>query len=249
MKSDFLSVTLNAIAVLMVVCLLHACHHSRHSPDPQALSDGSSPAASTRADRPPLRPHPKAMPNSHAPGEVDRQEMVPFIVADPASLPGIVVDETAAELVGDWQYSTHTPPYVGLGYLHDLKAGKGEKSVTFTPELPGAGWYEVRLAHCYNVRRSTRTPVTIHHADGEVTMRINQQSTPQHDRLFRTLGTFRFEAGRTGWVRVSNEGTEETKVVIADAVQFLPVNAPAPSPPAAAGPSSNATTDQASDCR
>jgi hypothetical protein len=147
--------------------------------------------------------------------------MVKFIVSDPASLPGIVVDETAAELVGEWQYSTHTPPYVGLGYLHDMKAGKGAKSVIFTPYLPKAGWYEVRLAHCFNVRRSTKTPVTIHHADGDTTVRINQQTEPAHDHLFRTLGTFRFEAGRKGWVRVSNEGTEAGKVVIADAVQFL----------------------------
>ncbi len=169
-----------------------------------------------------LKPHPKALPNKHALGEVDRPEMVKFIVADPAKLPGIVVDETSAELVGEWEYSTHTPPYVGIGYLHDLKAGKGTKSVTFTPELPKAGWYEVRFAHCYNVRRSTKTPVTIHHADGDTTVRINQQQEPEHGRLFRTLGTFRFEAGRQGWVRVSNDGTEADKVVIADAVQFLP---------------------------
>jgi hypothetical protein len=65
--------------------------------------------------------------------------------------------------------------------------------------------------------------VTIHHADGDTTVRINQQAEPVHDRLFRTLGTFRFAAGRKGWVRVSNDGTEPSKVVIADAVQFLPV--------------------------
>ncbi len=170
-----------------------------------------------------LKPHPKALPNIHPPGEVDRPEMVKFIVSDPATLPGIVVDETEAELVGEWQYSTHTPPYVGLGYLHDMKAGKGTKSVTFTPELPKAGWYEVRLAHCYNVRRSTHTPLTIHHADGDTVVRINQQDEPALGRLFRTLGTFRFEAGKSGWVRVSNDGTEADKVVIADAVQFLPV--------------------------
>ena len=112
-------------------------------------------AAPTAEDTSPQSrtPHPKAVKNIHPPGEVDRPEMVRFIVADPASLAGIVVDETAAELVGEWQYSTHTPPYVGLGYLHDMKAGKGTKSVTFTPTLPKAGWYEVRLAHCYNVRR------------------------------------------------------------------------------------------------
>ncbi len=170
-----------------------------------------------------LKPHPKAITNIHPPGEVDRPEMVKFIVSDPASLPGIVVDETSAQLIGDWQYSTHTPPYVGLGYLHDMKADKGAKSVTFTPELPKAGWYEVRLAHCYNVRRATTTPVTIHHADGDKTVRINQQEEPPQDHLFRTLGTFRFEKGHAGWVRVSNDGTEPDKVVIADAVQFLPV--------------------------
>ena len=96
--------------------------------------------------------------------------------------------------------------------------------MTFTPDLPKAGWYEVRLAHCYNVRRSTKAPVTIHHAEGDTTMRINQQEEPSHDRLFRTLGTFRFEAGKSGWVRVSNDGTEPDKVVIAGAVQFLPVS-------------------------
>src|SRR5262245_3934027 len=74
-----------------------------------------------------LTAHPDAVPNIHPPGEVDVPELVPFIVADPKSLPGIVVDETSAVLVGKWQYSTHTPPYVGLGYLHDQKEGKGEK--------------------------------------------------------------------------------------------------------------------------
>lgn len=169
----------------------------------------------------PLKPHPAAVPNTHAPGEVDRLELVPFIVADSAKLPGIVVDETAATMVGKWQYSTHTPPYVGLGYLHDMKDGKGEKSVTFTPDLPRAGPYEVRLAHCYNIRRATNAPVTIRHAEGETKLRVNQQEEPPHGRLWRTLGTFRFAAGTNGWVRLSNEGTEG-KYVIADAVQFIP---------------------------
>jgi hypothetical protein len=174
------------------------------------------------AQTPPLRPHPDAVANIHPPGEVDRPELVPFIVADPAALAGIVVDETAAELRGSWQYSTHTPPYVGLGYLHDRRDGKGAKSVTFTPTLPRAGRYEVRLAHCYNVRRATNTPVTIRHAEGESVVRINQQEEPPHGRLWRSLGTFRFAAGRAGWVRISNDGTDG-KYVIADAVQFLPV--------------------------
>jgi len=183
-------------------------------------------------------PHPDAVPNSHAPGEVDDPSMVAFIVPDPAALPGIVVDESAATLVGQWAYSTHTPPYVGIGYLHDQKTGKGAKSVTFTPELPAAGYYEVRLSHCHNVRRATNTPVTIRHAHGETTVRINQQEAPGHGRLFRTLGRYWFGAGNGGWVRISNEGTDPSKVVIADAVQFLPVD---PTPGPYGGPSIKGT--------
>ncbi len=166
-------------------------------------------------------PHPDAVPNTHPPGEVDNPKLVPFIVRTSADLLGIVVDEMDAKLVGKWQYSTHTPPYVGVGYLHDQKQGKGTSSVTYTPNLTQAGTYEVRLSHCYNVRRSTNTPVTIHHADGETTLRINQQQVPEHQRLFRTLGKFRFESGKQGWVRISSDGTDG-QYVIADAVQFIP---------------------------
>lgn len=182
-----------------------------------SLAGGAEPIAST------VKPHPDAIANTHPPGEVDVPELVPFIVADPASLPGIVVDEGSAVLVGTWQYSTHTPPYVGLGYLHDQKEGKGKKSATFTPDLPRDGLYEVRLAHCYNIRRASTTPVTIHHADGEATLRINQQDVPEHGKLFRTLGKFRFTAGKSGWVRIATDGTDG-KNVIADAVQWLPVS-------------------------
>lgn len=170
-----------------------------------------------------IEPHPDAVPNSHAPGEVDVEANVKYIVADPSELEGIVLDETDAVLVGEWQYSTHTPPYVGIGYLHDEKSGKGEKSVTWHPSFPKAGRYEVRIAHCYNVRRATNTPVTIKHAKGETTVRINQQEVPEHGRLFRSLGVFEFEKGTSGTVTISNEGTDQAKVVIADAVQFLRV--------------------------
>jgi hypothetical protein len=157
------------------------------------------------------------------PGVVDNPALIPFIVSEPSTLPGIVVDETAAKLEGRWQHSTHTPPYVGIGYLHDRKDGQGQKSITFTPALPSAGRYEVRLAHCYNIRRATNTSVTIHHADGETILRINQQEIPAHEKLFRSLGAFRFHAGSDGWVKISAAGTAG-KYVMAEAVQWLPVS-------------------------
>lgn len=168
-----------------------------------------------------IEPHPDAAPNTHAPGEVDLKANLKFIIPNPDALPGIILDETSAILKGKWQYSTHTPPYVGIGYLHDQKSDKGKKSATFIPDFPRSGKYEVRLSHCYNSRRSTATPVTIVHANGKSTIRINQQDVPEHGRLFRSLGTYEFKKGKNGSVIISNEGTEGT-YVIADAVQFLP---------------------------
>ena len=167
-----------------------------------------------------IEPHPDAAPNTHAPGEVDIPRNVKFIVTTTKTLPGIVLDETDAVLNGKWQYSTHTPPYVGIGYLHDQNSDKGKKSVTWTPNIPKAGKYEVRLSHCYNVRRATNTPVTIVHASGETTIRINQQEVPKHGKLFRSLGVFKFKKGKAGSITISNEGTDG-KYVIADAIQLL----------------------------
>ena len=167
-----------------------------------------------------IEPHPDAAPNTHAPGEVDIPRNVKFIVTTTKTLPGIVLDETDAVLNGKWQYSTHTPPYVGIGYLHDQNSDKGKKSVTWTPNIPKSGKYEVRLSHCYNVRRATNTPVTIVHASGETTIRINQQEVPKHGKLFRSLGVFKFKKGKAGSITISNEGTDG-KYVIADAIQLL----------------------------
>jgi hypothetical protein len=163
-----------------------------------------------------------ALANIHPPGEVDNVDLVQNVVVDATALPGIVVDDSEATLVGAWQYSAHTPPFVGRAYLHDMNVGKGEKSATFTPVIPTDGEYEVRVSHCYNIRRATNAVVTVKYADGEATILIDQQQTPEHGGLFRTVGRYRFSAGQRGWVRFSNEGSNG-KYVIADAVQFLPV--------------------------
>lgn len=178
---------------------------------------------------PAIDPHPDAIPNGHQPGEVDIEANLKYVISSPNELEGIVLDETEATLVGDWQYSTHTPPYVGIGYLHDMKSGKGEKSVTWNPQFTEAGNYEVRVSHCYNVRRATNSLVVIHHADGTSQIRINQQEVPEHGRLFRSLGTFRFEKGKSGKVVIRNNDTAENKVVIADAVQLIKIKDVKPS--------------------
>ena len=59
------------------------------------------------------------------------------------------------------------------------------------------------------------------HADGETTVKVNQRKAPTLDRAFVSLGTFRFDKGRSGYVEIRN--TDADGYVIIDAVQWLPV--------------------------
>ena len=140
-------------------------------------------------------------------------------VAAAKTLPGIVVDDLEATAVGQWKLSQFTAFYIGDGYLHDENAAKGEKTLTFLPKLPKAGVYEVRLAYTEGGNRATNVPVTVFSADGEKTLRINQQQQPPIDGRFVSLGEYRFELNGQGFVIVSNEATDGH--VIADAVQFI----------------------------
>jgi hypothetical protein len=139
----------------------------------------------------------------------------------PADLPGIVVDDTQATLEGDWKQSTFTKLYVGAGYIHDEKMGLGKKSVTFTPEIAEAGEYEVRISYPGSNGRASNVAVTVMSANGAENLVIDQTKPAPIKRLFKSLGKFRFEAGRSGFVRISN--TDANGYVIADAAQFLPV--------------------------
>ena len=145
-------------------------------------------------------------------------------------LPGVVVDDVQATIVGDWQRSQSVKPFVGDGYLHDQAQGKGEKSITLLPELPKAGRYEVRLAYTHGDNRCEAVPVTVMSADGEKTVIVNQKKQPPIDDLFVSLGEYRFELNGQGFVLISTEGTKGH--VIVDAVQFLPLEASTDKPAA-----------------
>jgi uncharacterized protein DUF1553/uncharacterized protein DUF1549/cytochrome c len=143
-----------------------------------------------------------------------------------ADLPGIVVDDSQAKAVGTWIESTSLKTYVGSGYLHDANEQKGEKTVTFVPEFPQAGTYEVRLAYTANPDRAAHVPVEILHLDGEFEGHVDQRRRPPIDGRFVSLGRFRFDESNQWFVRISNADTQG--VVIVDAVQFLPVENAAP---------------------
>lgn len=153
-----------------------------------------------------------------APKPVKLQRGQPVDIDD---LPGIVVDDSQAKRVGTWKESNKYPSFVGEGYVHDDNTGKGTCTITFSPAIPKAGRYEVRLAYMALVDRAKKAPVAILHADGEDTVYVDQSETPPIDGRFISLGQYRFEKDGAGYVLLSNEGTKG--FVTADAVVFIPV--------------------------
>jgi len=152
-------------------------------------------------------------------GSADLRKRKTIAISD---LPGIVVDDSVAQKVGMWKNSTAFAPYIGEGYVSDHDMGKGEKTITFTPKLPKAGRYEVRVAFNAGPGRAESVTATILHADGEDLKAIKMATDKLKGLQFASLGTFRFEANGQGFVLISNAASQG--YVTVDAVQFLPVD-------------------------
>lgn len=140
--------------------------------------------------------------------------------------PGVIVDNTNSARVtiqGTWTSSAWDSGYYGTSYLHDGNTNKGQKSVTFRPVLTNAGNYEVFLRWTSSNNRATNTPVTIITGNGTapVRLKVNQQV---NGGAWNSLGIYAFDPA-AAQIIVSNANT--TGYVIADAVQFVDMSAPA----------------------
>ncbi len=144
---------------------------------------------------------------------------------------GLALDDTQAKMVGEWVESQFSKHYIGEGYIHDGNKDKGQKTLTFSPIVPKAGVYEVRLAYNAGETRATNVPIEILDLDGEHDLKINQRVAPPIDHRFVSLGKFRFDESGQWYVRISNEETDGH--VIVDALQLLPIDANKPTPPPA----------------
>jgi hypothetical protein len=138
------------------------------------------------------------------------------------SLPGIVVDDSAAKLTGEWKASHAAATWIGEGYRHESDTRDGKATARFIGELPASGFYEVRLAYTPNANRASKTIVEIEHATGKSTVTVNQREAPTIGGNFISLGTFAFNADHAV-VTVSNKGSDG--YVVIDAVQWLPAEA------------------------
>jgi hypothetical protein len=138
---------------------------------------------------------------------------------DLAAVPGIVIDDSQAEKVGDWMESTHSLPYVGDHYLHNSHGQDKDARVTYRPKIEQGGHYDVRASYSASGNRATNTLFVIDHSDGRSDVRIDQTQPPPIAGRFVSLGRYRFEADVSVSVTIDSAGANG--VVIADAVQLL----------------------------
>ena len=153
--------------------------------------------------------------------DFDSPALAARIVLPKSKLAGVVVDELDAQRNGFDSHSSAHSKYVDAGYHHDGNNNKGTQTARFVPTLPNAGRYQVFVAYPFNANRASNVPVTIRHADGEAKVTIDQRKKPAIDELLVSVGTFRFEKGKTGHVEISNAGTDG--YVVIDAVQWVEV--------------------------
>ena len=137
---------------------------------------------------------------------------------DIEKLAGIVVDDPAAKQTGTWIRSSAMGPHVGEGYLHDGNENKGTMRVRFTPRLPKAGRYEVRMFYPPASNRASNTLIVITSVDGEKKILLDQRKAWTGSAGV-SLGVLTFAAGEKGHVEIRNDGTDGH--VVADAVQFV----------------------------
>jgi len=139
----------------------------------------------------------------------------------------IIVDNAdgsaTVDTVGYWLSSTNSyGKRWGPSYLQDNNSGKGNKSVTFTPVLPASGQYQVAIWYAAGSNRPSAVPVDIISSTGTSTVMVNQRINGSQ---WFDLGTYSFDAGNSGKVRIRNESGYG--YVIADAVRFVQAVVPA----------------------
>lgn len=135
---------------------------------------------------------------------------------DPKSLDGIVVDNSQAKTEGGWMTSSSSGNRVGLNYVHDNNASKGECVAVYQAKLKQPGRYHVNLLWPVHSNRATNAFVKITDAAGEHhEVRVDQRDAKSGGRA--KLGEFEF--GTNAIVEVRNADSDG--YVIADAVQFI----------------------------
>lgn len=146
-------------------------------------------------------------------------------VTHPDSIPN--VQTTEFEYILDTEYEqvstqgtwgeTANAGFYGTSKSLITQGGDGSKTVTYLPELPGSGNYELFGWWTASSNRSKRAAYVVTHSGGTDTLRADQSvSNAQWVRL----GELAFSGTGDDRVVISNIGTDPASYVVADAIRF-----------------------------
>jgi uncharacterized lipoprotein YddW (UPF0748 family) len=147
-----------------------------------------------------------------------------------SSAPEVIVDNEDGEpdfiKVGAWSEGAYGNPYnTNYNWAY---GGSGDRTATWTPDLPSDGLYDVSAYWVQGSNRATDAPFIVHHLGGADTVRVNQEINGEH---WFKLGSYPFTAGTDYDVTLTNDADE---IVIADAIQWKYIEALEPGAPPAA---------------
>jgi hypothetical protein len=134
----------------------------------------------------------------------------------------VIVDNGGSgySTTGTWTDSTAASYYWGTNYQYTAVSATETATSQYTPNIPQSGYYTVYVYYTEGTNRAAQAKYTVRHTGGETIVSVNQQA---HGTVWVKIGTFYFNAGSSaaeGSVVLSNQGTDTSNVVIADAVRF-----------------------------
>jgi hypothetical protein len=147
------------------------------------------------------------------------------------SFPGIVLDDSQAELSGHWSRSTNFQPHVETGYIYcgekdSQSDGHGKTTATFRFKVPKSDRYQLLFAYSAHESRAKNIPLTISSGNYRESFRVDQTVPMPSGKHFRPVATIELSAETESVIQITNSKT--SGFVILDALQLLPVESKSP---------------------
>ena len=133
----------------------------------------------------------------------------------------VIVDNTDAVKEGNWLNGSSRQLFWGEDYNVGTRNEEGTAWIEWNPELMKDGYYNVQILHPDGTPADARIASDAHyqvtHAEGAEDLRISQADKGS---CWETIGTWRFNAGTGGKVRLITDFSAPANNVFADAVRF-----------------------------
>jgi hypothetical protein len=153
-----------------------------------------------------------------AQGQILKYDSKPGFFIEKNSVEGYVMDDTDAEIKGDWLHSISTAPFLLYNYQFVRQSLVETATATYNPKLPEDGIYDVQLMYSPDRNRSKKAKVVIKCEEGERVVEVDMSKKTTDGSHWHSLGSYKFSKGDNSKVIISNQG--DGGVIVADGLRF-----------------------------